>query len=146
MAGSRTNGSDSAKTPPVGRRSVVEQREPVTEKEFAMMTMPRPFVAAALATLLVLSTRAEAADPQATTITVPEMDCASCAKKVGGKVAEVTGVAKVEYDVKARTLKVTHKAGAASSPKSLWEAVESGGKDPSKLEAPSGTHTTKPTN
>lgn len=111
-----------------------------------MMTMPRPFVAVALATLLVLSARAQAGDAMATTITVPEMDCASCAKKIGGKLSEVTGVAKVEYDVKARILKVTHKAGATPSPRALWEAVESGGKDPSKLEAPSGTHTKKPTN
>jgi copper chaperone CopZ len=107
-----------------------------------MTTMTHPL---ALAALLLFTARAQAADPPATTITIPEMDCASCAKKVGGKVAEVTGVAKVEYDVKARTLKVTHKAGATPSPKALWEAVESGGKGPSKLEAPGGTHTKKPT-
>lgn len=110
-----------------------------------MTTMTRPLALAALAALLLFTARAQAADTPATTITIPEMDCASCAKKVGGKVAEVTGVAKVEYDVKARTLKVTHKAGATPSPKALWEAVESGGKDPSKLEAPGGTHTKKPT-
>ena len=50
--------------------------------------------------LLLLSARAQASDPVLTTVTVPEMDCASCAKKVGGKVAEVPGVAKVEYDVR----------------------------------------------
>lgn len=110
-----------------------------------METMTRPLVAAAMGALLLLSTRAQAAEPAASTITIPEMDCASCAKKVGGKVAEVNGVAKVEYDVKGRTLKVTHKAGETPSPKALWEAVESGGKDPSKLEAPGGTHTKKPT-
>lgn len=108
------------------------------------MTMTRSLAAAVLAALLLFTARAQAADPPATTITVPDMDCASCAKKVGGKVAEVTGVAKVEYDVKARTIKVTHKAGATPSPKALWEAVEKGGKDPSKLETPDGTHTKKP--
>lgn len=109
-----------------------------------MTKMFRTIAATALAALLLMSSSAPAADPPATTITIPDMDCASCAKKVGGKVAEVAGVAKVEYDVKARILKVTHKAGATPSPKALWEAVENGGKDPSKLEAPAGTHTKKP--
>ena len=108
--------------------------------------MPRSLAAAALAGLFLLAAHARAADPPATTITVPEMDCASCAKKVGGKVAEVPGVAKVEYSVEARTLKVTPKAGATLSPKALWEAVEKGGKDPSKLEGPGGTFTKKPAN
>lgn len=109
-----------------------------------MTTMSRTLAAAALAALVLLSARAAAADPPATTITVPEMDCASCAKKVGGKVGEVPGVAKVEYDVQARTLKVTPKPGSTLSPKALWEAVEKGGKDPSKIEGPGGTHTKKP--
>lgn len=110
-----------------------------------MTTMTRLLAAAVLPALVLLSARAEAADPPAaTTITVPEMDCASCAKKVGGKVGEVPGVAKVEYDVQARTLKVTPKSGSTLSPKALWEAVEKGGKDPSKIEGPGGTHTKKP--
>lgn len=110
-----------------------------------MRMMPRSLAAAALAALFLLSARAQAADPPATTITVPDMDCASCAKKLGGKVAEVPGVGKVEYSVEARTLKVTPKPGAALSPKALWEAVEKGGKDPSKIEGPGGTFTKRPT-
>ena len=109
-----------------------------------MTTMTRPMAAAALAALFLMSARAQATDPTPTTLTVPEMDCASCAKKVGGKVAEVQGVAKVEYDVQARTLRVTPKVGVTLSPKSLWEAVVKGGKDPSKLEGPGGTFTKKP--
>ena len=111
-----------------------------------MKLKARSLAAAALTAVMLLSAQARAADPPATTITVPEMDCSSCAKKVGGKVAEVTGVAKVEYSVEARTLKVTPKPGATLSPKSLWEAVEKGGKDPSKIEGPGGTHTKKPAN
>lgn len=79
-----------------------------------MSTMTRTFAAAALTGLLLVGTRAHAIDPPVTTITIPEMDCASCAKKVGGKVAEVIGVDKVEYDVKARILKVTHKVGTST--------------------------------
>lgn len=107
--------------------------------------MTRSLAAATLAVLLLCTARAQTTGAPATTITIPDMDCASCAKKAGGKVAEVSGVARVEYDVKARTLKATHKAGATPSPKALWEAVESGGLDPSKLEAPGATHTKKPT-
>ncbi len=82
--------------------------------------------------------------PVPTTITAPDMDCASCAKKVGGKVAEVKGVGKVEYNVQARTITVTPKAGESPSPKALWEAVVAGGQDPSKLEGPGGVFTAKP--
>lgn len=89
---------------------------------------------------------ASAADPAPTTITIPDMDCTSCAKKVGGKVAEVKGVGKVEYNVQARTLTVTPKAGETMSPKALWEAVEVAKLDPSKLEGPSGKFTKKPAN
>lgn len=109
------------------------------------MTKTTRSIAAAVTVLLVMVGPALAADPPATTVTIPEMDCASCAKKVGGKLAEVPGVAKVEYDVSARIIKVTHKAGQTPSAKALWEAVEKGGKDPSKLEGPGGTHTKKPT-
>ena len=89
---------------------------------------------------------ADAADPAPTKITVPEMDCPSCAKKIGGKVAGVPGVGNVEYSVEARTLTVTPKAGAALSPKALWEAVLAGGMDPSKLDGPTGVFTSRPKN
>ena len=103
-------------------------------------------MAAPIAALFLLTHHIQAADPPVTTVTIPEMDCESCAKKVGGKLAEVSGVAKVEYDVKSRIIKVTPKTGTSLSPKALWEAVQKGGKDPSKLEGPGGTHTKKPTN
>lgn len=110
------------------------------------MTMKtRSLAAAVVAVFLAMAGQAVAADPPASTVTIPEMDCASCAKKIGGKLVEVPGVAKAEYDLKARTIKVAHKLGETPSPKALWEAVEKGGKDPSKLEVPGGTHTKKPT-
>ncbi|MBN9122251.1 MAG: heavy-metal-associated domain-containing protein [Planctomycetes bacterium] len=87
---------------------------------------------------------AVATDPVPTKITVPDMDCASCAKKVGNKVAEVKGVGKVEYSVEGRYISVTPKAGEAISPKSLWEAVENAKLAPSKLEGPAGVFTKKP--
>ncbi|MBA4190337.1 MAG: heavy metal transporter [Planctomycetaceae bacterium] len=88
---------------------------------------------------------ARAADPATTTITVPELDCPTCAKKVAAKLSEIPGVGKIESSVEAKTFTITAKAGAAPSPKAMWEAVEKGGFDPSKLVGPSGTFTTKPT-
>lgn len=112
-----------------------------------MKMTTRPLVAAAaMAVMVMLSARTMAADPPATTITIPDLDCASCAKKVGGKVAEVPGVEKVEYSIENKKITVTPKPGAALSPKALWEAVEKGGKDPSKLEGPGGTFIKKPAN
>ena len=79
-----------------------------------------------------------------TKLTVPDMDCASCAKKVGNKVAEVKGVGKVEYSVQGRTITVTPKANETLSPKALWGAVVAAGQEPSELEGPAGTFTSKP--
>ncbi len=76
-----------------------------------------------------------------TMITAPDMDCASCAMKVGGEAA-VPGVAKVGYNVPARA--VTPKAGEAPSPKTFWEAVVAAGQNRSKLEGPGGVFTAKP--
>ena len=115
------------------------------EKEFEMTVSTRWL---AVAVGVFLSGWAVAAQPAPapipTTITAPDMDCASCAKKVGGKVAEVKGVGKVEYNVQARTITVTPKAGETLSPKAMWEAVVAGGQEPSKLAGPAGTFTTKP--
>ena len=111
-----------------------------------MTTLLRSLAATAMAALFLSAAHARAADPPATTITVPEMDCAGCAKKLGGKLTAVPGVAKVEYDVETRIIRVTPKGGAGLSPRALWEAVEKGGKGPGKLEGPAGTFTTKPAN
>lgn len=107
--------------------------------------MTRSLAAAAMAALLALTAQAQQPAPvPASTITVPEMDCAGCAKKLGEALVKVSGVAKAEYDVKARTIKLTHKAGETPSPKALWEAVEKQEKEVKKLETPAGTYTKKP--
>jgi Cu+-exporting ATPase len=85
-----------------------------------------------------------AADPAPTTITVPDMHCMGCAKKMAGKLYAVPGVAKVQASVEATSLTVTPKAQQAPSPRALWEAVEKAGYKPSKLEGPSRTFTEKP--
>lgn len=89
---------------------------------------------------------APSATPGTTVLSVPDLDCPSCAKKLTAKLCEVPGVASSEPDVDAKTVKVTHKANETPSPKALWEASERGGQVPSKLEGPSGTFTDKPAN
>lgn len=84
------------------------------------------------------------AGPVPTKMTVPGLDCMSCAKKAGDKLYAVPGVGEVKADVKAKLLIVTPKPGAAMSPRSLWEAVDKAGYAPSRLEGPDGTFTTKP--
>jgi copper chaperone CopZ len=79
-----------------------------------------------------------------TTITIPRMDCPTCAGKVEAKLNEVPGVAALRTDVEKRTVVVTPRNGVVLSPRALWEAVEKGGKMPSRLQGPSGTFTTKP--
>jgi len=87
---------------------------------------------------------AQAADPKPTTVTVPSLHCAGCAKKVAAKLKTVPFVDKAEPDFKTKTVKVTPKADKTLSPKALWEAVEGCDETPSKLEGPSGTFTSKP--
>ena len=98
----------------------------------------------AIGLALVATTQIRAADAKPTVITVSNIHCAGCAKKVTDQLATVAGVAKTEADVTAKTVKITPKANATLSPKALWEAVEKADKTPTKLEGPSGTFTAKP--
>ncbi len=82
--------------------------------------------------------------PTATTLTVPDMDCESCAEKLVKKLTAVAGVAKVEANVKAQTVTVTPKEKESPSPKILWETCAAAGYDPTKLEGPAGAFTAKP--
>ena len=81
-----------------------------------------------------------AASNAKTTITLKVLTCESCAKKVAAKLSEVAGVG----DVKSKTAIVVPKGDATLSPLKLWEAIEKAGKEPVKLEGPSGTFTSKP--
>lgn len=84
--------------------------------------------------------------PAYTVITVEKMDCASCAKRIAGKLYEVAGVDKIQVDVEKKLMWVHPKAGAQPSPRGLWEAVEKGNDRPVRLHGPSGVFTSKPQN
>jgi copper chaperone CopZ len=79
-----------------------------------------------------------------TVISIDELDCPTCAKKVEKNLSEVKGVGQVKTDVKASNATVTAKAGEAPSPKAMWEAVEKAGFKVTKIQGPGGTFTAKP--
>lgn len=98
----------------------------------------------ALTTLatLTLGGLAEAANP--TTITVPDMHCMMCVKKIVAQMQAVPGVANVQTNMPAAAVTVVAKDQPVPSPKALWEAVEKAGFKPTRLEGPNGTFTAKP--
>ncbi|MEO2090587.1 MAG: heavy metal-associated domain-containing protein [Gemmataceae bacterium] len=110
------------------------------------MTMLSRFLVAAVAAVAVPAFVGgqPPAEPAPTKLTVPGLDCMSCAKKAGDKLYAVPGVGEVKVDIKAKVLIVTPKQGAAMSPRSLWEAVDKAGYEPTKLEGPAGSFTSKP--
>lgn len=94
--------------------------------------------------VLTLGSALWAADPAPTKITLTDLHCQGCVKKVTAQLVEVKGVAKVQADLETRTLTITPKAQTVLSPRALWDAVEKAKKEPTKLEGPSGTFTAKP--
>jgi len=109
-----------------------------------MSTLSRFGVAVALIGVLALNSTAQAPNPPKTTITIPDMECQGCAKKISDKLYTIPSVGTVQADYQTRILVVTPRAQATISPRQMWEAVEAAGKKPSKLECPAGTFTTKP--
>jgi copper chaperone CopZ len=85
-----------------------------------------------------------AAPPTPTTITIPDMHCEGCAKKVATQLYQVQGVSAVQGNVQAKVLTVIPQPQAVLSPRALWEAVEKAGKHPMRLEGPNREFTAKP--
>lgn len=77
-------------------------------------------------------------------ITVDDMHCSACARKIARKLYAVPGVVLVETDVKADRARVTPQKGRQPSPRALWEAVKKAGFKPIKLEGPAGVFTGEP--
>jgi Cu+-exporting ATPase len=98
----------------------------------------------AVLSVALLLNAAEAKSTTDTTITVKGMHCEGCAKKVAGKLKAVSNVADVQIDVKTSLATVSPQKEKSASARALWEAVESAGYKPTKLQGPNGTFTTKP--
>lgn len=110
-----------------------------------MFTKPIKTALAVAAVLFVLGGSAsQAEEKNVTTITVEDMTCGGCAKKVQQYVAKVSGVEKVEPDAKTHKVKVFPKNNTKISGKALWEAIEKAGYTPSELDGPGGSFKDKP--
>lgn len=108
-----------------------------------MRTQKQMWVGLAALVVLAVGTSVWAASP-ATLISIGDLECQGCAKKVAAQLSAVPGVAAVQPNVPAKTASVMPKPNTVLSPRALWEAVEKAGKQPVKLEGPSGTFTAKP--
>jgi copper chaperone CopZ len=91
------------------------------------------------ALLAVAALAATTADPSPTLptgvveVSVDEIHCAGCAKKLARKLYAVKGVQKVESDLKKAVVTVRMAKGVSVSPAPLWRAVEAGGAKPIEL-------------
>lgn len=85
-----------------------------------------------------------AADPKPISISVKDMHCAQCAKKISDRLQTVSGVKSVKIDIKAGKATVTAQSAKAPSPKAMWEAVEHAGFKPTRIETASATFNAKP--
>lgn len=100
----------------------------------------------AAAMLVITAQRDVFAAPPAskpTVITIGEM-CGGCVKHINAKLKTIPDIAKVECDLKAKSVTITPKPEATLSSKMLWETFDSIGKTPVKLTGPDGTFTSKP--
>jgi copper chaperone CopZ len=66
-------------------------------------------------------------------VSVDEIHCAGCAKKIARKLYAVKNVQKVESDLEKAVVTVRLTKGAAVLPAPLWRAVEAGGAKPIEL-------------
>lgn len=98
---------------------------------------------AALSVAMLLNA-AEVKSTTDTTVTIKGMHCVSCAKKVTQKLKAVSNVADVKIDVKTSLATISPQKGKSASARALWEAVETAGYEPTKLQGPDGTFTSKP--
>lgn len=99
-----------------------------------------------LAVLGVLAAFAQAQPPAQvwTKVTLEDIHCMGCAKKINSKVAAVPGVAEMRVDIKAKAIWAIHKQGMTPSPRALWEAVEAADHKPTLIETPAGSYNSKP--
>ena len=99
----------------------------------------------ALAALVIQAgLQAQTPAPVYSVITIDDMHCPNCAKKIAAKLKDVPAVGEVRMDVPTSNAFVIHQAGKAPSPRVLWEAVEKAGYRPTRFQGPSGTFTSKP--
>ncbi len=97
-----------------------------------------------LLALLAVCPSAMAAAPGKTMITVKNMHCLACARKIAGRLYAVPGVVRVETNVQANRAWVTPQPNRPPSPRAMWDAVRAAGFQPVRLEGPGGVFTAQP--
>lgn len=73
-------------------------------------------------------------------ITIDDMHCAGCAKKISSRLFKLKGVVKVRTDLKANLAVITPQAKKQVDTKAAWEAIQKAGFQPTKLVGPQGTY------
>lgn len=101
-------------------------------------------LAALLLVLLALTASAQAPPMVWTKISLEELDCNGCVKKIAAKLNKVDGVSRVQGDLPTAVIWVLHKPGMNPAPRAMWEAVEQAEHTVIKMEGPGGTFTKKP--
>jgi copper chaperone CopZ len=99
----------------------------------------------ALAALLVcVAALAAQSAPAYTRVTLEELHCAGCARRISEKVTAVPGVAEMRVDLEKKTIFAIHKPSMTPSPKALWNAIEQTDHTPIRMDTPTRTYTSKP--
>lgn len=113
-----------------------------------MLQSARRFCASALAiTILVgLSSILRGEEPPKFTVkvTIPNMHCAHCAKKIRSQLFTVAGVHSVKTSLKENLAEVYARDGAKLSAYDIWDKLEKAEFTPSKLVMPDKEYTEKP--
>jgi len=99
---------------------------------------------AALVVLAFWATASNAQTPGVTKVSLKELHCEGCLKKVTKELVKVPGVTSVRGDLDSATLFISHKPGMNPSPRGMWEAIEKGSQTPTRMEGPTGIFTQKP--
>ena len=110
-------------------------------KLHGLMNWPRWWTLLAVAAALVGANASPALAAETATyeITADEMCCQGCAKKIAAQLYTAPGVMNVATDVKSRLVTVTAKPSPKLTPDRLWNAVEKGKGQPSRLVAGDAT-------
>lgn len=101
-------------------------------------------VAAVVTTMIALDSTARAAALDAQTVIQTKKMCPVCAKKIVESLRRIEGVAEARADIESKVFVVLPVEGHELSPRALWETVEHGGEQPTRLTGPSGTFKSKP--
>jgi copper chaperone CopZ len=105
----------------------------------------RKYVAFSLVVALTWCSYVSAAEKSTKTlITVKELHCKGCAKKIAGQLYTVAGVKEVAVNMERKLFVITPQEKKLPLSRAMWEAVVKGEGRPIRLVGPQGTFEKKP--